>query len=218
MCAQYRIQSDLKKLARKYGLRLPYDPIDHTDRIMPHLFAPVIVQEAGELIFKEMNFSLIPSWSKERRPKFAIHNARFEDIETKPTWRGPFKTNHCVIPMTKFIEPIYKNEHAGWMVSFKRSDDGPMFAAGLYDQWVDKVTGEVIDSFTVITSEPLPLVKKVGHDRSPFFIKDSAWEKWLDKKVSDAASIKKLLNESKTDYDLVVEQDRQMRPGWEKRK
>jgi len=218
MCAQYRIQSDLKKIARKYGLRLPYDPIDYTDRIAPHILAPVIVQEGDELCFKEMNFSMIPSWSKERRPKFATHNARFEDIETKPTWRGPFKKNHCIIPMTKFIEPIYKNEHAGWMVSFKRSDDEPMFAAGLFDQWVDKATGEVVDSFTVITGEPLPFVKDVGHDRSPFFIKDSGWEKWLDGKISDSAQLKKFLTENKIDLDLEVERDRQMRPGWEKRK
>jgi putative SOS response-associated peptidase YedK len=218
MCAQYRIASDMKKLARRYGIQLPFDPVDYTDHIAPHLFAPVIVKERGELCFKKMNFSLIPNWSKERRPKFATHNARIEDIEAKPTWREPFRKNHCIIPMTKFIEPIYKNEHAGWMVSFKRSDENEMFAAGLYDQWVDRATGEVVDSFTIITGEPLPLVKTVGHDRSPFFIKDSSWNEWLDVKPQDALETKKQLQTHREEPDVQVERDRQMRPGWEKRR
>jgi putative SOS response-associated peptidase YedK len=208
----------MKKLARKYAIKLPFDPVDYTDRIAPHLFAPVIVKEGNEFCLKEMNFSLIPSWSKERRPKFATHNARIEDIETKPTWREPFKRSHCIVPMTKFIEPIYHNEHAGWMVSFKRTDDGELFAAGIHDQWVDKATGEVVDSFAIITGEPLPLVKQVGHERSPYFVNDQGWENWLKPQTRESAELKEVLKANKAEPELEMERDRQMRPGWEKRK
>ena len=76
--------------------------------------APAIVPVG----MKEMNFSLITSWSKERKPEFATHNARLfsedgDPIFKKPTWRGPFSSNHCVIPISKFVEPIYTGEYAG---------------------------------------------------------------------------------------------------------
>jgi putative SOS response-associated peptidase YedK len=200
-------------MARKYGFKLPYDPVDHTDRIVPHLVAPVIVKEGADLCFKEMFFSMVPSWSNERRPKFATHNARFEDVETKPTWREPFRKNHCLVPIDEYYEPIYKNEDAGWMVGFKRSDGEAMFAAGIFDQWVDKSTGEVIESFTILTTNPLPLVEKIGHDRSPFFIKESAFEPWLS-----GPEPKKVLTEGRDDLALEMTRDRPMRPGWEKRK
>jgi putative SOS response-associated peptidase YedK len=55
------------------------------ERIMPHKLAPVIVVEGTQKKLKLTNFSLIPSWSKERRVKFATHNARLETIAEMPT-------------------------------------------------------------------------------------------------------------------------------------
>ena len=51
-------------------------------RWKPQMLALVIVKSGNELMFKLMNFSLIPSWSRERRPKFATHNARLDGVAT----------------------------------------------------------------------------------------------------------------------------------------
>lgn len=217
MCASYMIKGDIHRLARLYGFETDIEPGEHTDRILPHRLGYVVVKN-GSLKIKPMSFSLIPSWSKERKPKFATHNARLESIDTKPTWRGPFIKNHCLVPMNGFFEPIYEGEHAGHMVRFGRKDGDYMFAAGLYDQWVSKETGEVVDSFSVITNDPIPFVAQVGHDRTPLFLKRSAWEPWLGQTDKKGPELKVWLTANVDEMEMEVQRDRPMRPGWEKRK
>lgn len=53
-----------------------------------------------------MRYSLVPNWSKEAKVKFATHNARLESIDEKPTWKTVFSEQHCLVPLTDFIEPI----------------------------------------------------------------------------------------------------------------
>jgi putative SOS response-associated peptidase YedK len=40
-------------------------------------------------------------------------------------------------------------------------------------------TGEVIDSFAIVTTEPDEFIKKTGHDRSPLFLPEAQWSHWL---------------------------------------
>lgn len=216
MCAQYMINSDLRKLER-FGIRVPNQIGEYTDRIVPHRLAPVVILENGEMVLREMQFALLPAWSKEARVKFATHNARLETIDSKPTWKRPFEKTRCLVPMTDFIEPIYEGEYAGYMVGFHAKGRTIMVAAGIWDRWVDRSTGEVIESFAVITDDPVPFVRERGHDRMPVFLGKENWTLWL----SEGASTKErkaLLATKPQHFDLDIYKDRPMRPGWEKRK
>ena len=51
--------------------------------------------------------------------------------------------------------------------------------AGLWDEWADKGTGEVLHTFTIITTEANELVKPI-HDRMPVILSPEAEELWLD--------------------------------------
>lgn len=53
-----------------------------------------------------------------------------------------------------------------------------MIAAGIFDQWIDKATGEVLDSFSILTHEPPKFVLDSGHDRCPVFLNNNAALKW----------------------------------------
>jgi putative SOS response-associated peptidase YedK len=212
------IKADIRRLARLYGFEIEQDPGEHTDHIVPHRLAPIVVKNGDKFQIKAMKFSLLPSWSKEPKVKFATHNARLETIDTKPTWKQPFLSKRCIVPMTSFIEPIYIGDYAGYMVEFRAAQDGTMFAAGIWDQWLNKQTGEVVESFAVITSDPIPFVEKIGHDRTPVFIQKSAWDSWLLDGKRDSNDLKQILTSSVDPVTLEVFRDRAMRPGWEKRK
>ncbi|MEK7690911.1 MAG: SOS response-associated peptidase family protein, partial [Bdellovibrionota bacterium] len=105
MCAQFMIKANLKELARRFGTReIPDADLvawKGAPRVVPYSLGPVWLP--GEL--KLMQFSLLPSWSKEKKVKFATHNARLDGVDTKPTWRKVFRERRCVVPMTDFVEP-----------------------------------------------------------------------------------------------------------------
>jgi putative SOS response-associated peptidase YedK len=100
-----------------------------------------------------MRFSLIPRWAKEPKLKFATHNARLETVLEKATWKDAFSHRHCLIPISGFIEPIYEGSLGGNMVEFQ-AKEGILFAAGIWEEWNNKVDGEVITSFSILTSDP----------------------------------------------------------------
>ena len=213
MCAQFDLKVLANALSLKYGIQIPEDFI-FEKRVTPHSLAPVITSSG----LKMMKFSLLPSWSKEPKVKFATHNARIETLNEKATWKIPFKKFHCLVPLTQFIEPIYISKYAGSMVAFSQANHELLTAAGLYDSWVNKQTGEVIESFTIITTEPPAFVAEVGHDRCPVFLKSSAFKEWLNPKDTEPDSLKKFLLNNQDLVDFTVKKDRDMRPGWEKRK
>ena len=93
-----------------------------------------------------------------------------------------------------------------------------MTAAGIWDQWVNKETGEVLESFSIITDEPPEFIEKMGHDRCPVFLKDEAFSDWVEPKTKKPDELKSILGEFRQKIDFAVTNDRPMRPGWEKRK
>lgn len=213
MCAQFTIKVQAPELEKHFGTPFPDSEYPLHNRILPHQSAIVVTHKG----FRKMNFSLIPSWSKEKRPKFATYNARLESIPEKPTWRKPFETKRCLIPITSFIEPIYENEHAGHMVGFSSPENPILMAAGIYDEWVDKETGEIIESFAIITSQPYEFILRNGHDRSPIFLKQHIQGEWLDPKPRNARDLIALLKHERTELNFNAEKDRPMRSGWQKR-
>lgn len=192
---------------------------DYTDKlIVPYTFAPVLVAENDVIEMIPMKFSLVPSWSPEPKVKFATHNARLESVDQKKTWKNPFIRRHCIVPMTDFIEPIYEGAHAGNMVSFHAPENQGLLAAGIWDEWADRKSGEVMASFAIITHDPLPFVEKQGHDRSPLFLQQEDAETWLTNTGEDEQELKRFLLEARNVPELEIENFRPMRPGWEKRK
>lgn len=228
MCAQYEIMAPRKAIVSGLKAKLAEEKLEWRERILPFSKAPVVVEEDGKRLIKLMQFSLLPAWSKERKVKFATHNARLfsfdekknQDIPIfeKPTWRSAFKSRHCLIPMTHFIEPIYSGSLAGHMVSFSDKSETLLVAAGLWESWVSKEDGEVIDSFTIITDDPISFVKKTGHDRSPLFLSDDAHAGWLDASSMEPKEMIEFLRDHKAKPTLQAEKDRALKAGWEKRK
>jgi putative SOS response-associated peptidase YedK len=209
MCAQYLLKSKVKELEKALGIKIDL-PLEWSERILPYAKEPAVTKDGVHL----MNFSLIPVWSKEPKMKFATHNARLETIDEKATWKRPFLKNHCFIPMNSFVEPIYEGKLAGNMIAFDA--DQLMYAAAIYDTWTNKKTGEVIDSFSIITSEPSAFVKKIGHDRQPIFLPLKKAIEW-ETLEGPPEKLKTFLKESAETPALETSVDRPLKSGWQKR-
>ncbi|MEA3456181.1 MAG: SOS response-associated peptidase [Campylobacterota bacterium] len=140
-------------------------------------------------IYTFANFGLIPHWMKEK--KAVSINARAETLSQKPSFREPFKHKRCLIPVNGFYEWKQERDHKVpyWIYS-KESD---FFAlAGLWDEWKDKESGEIVISSAIITAEPNELMKSI-HDRMPAILKPGDWKLWLDPDISEKEILHPLL-------------------------
>ena len=218
MCAQYTLKTSVSELTEKYEIHVPTSLTTINERFLPYQIAPVIVRSnAQDLKLTPMNFSLIPSWSKEPRVKFATHNARIETITDKPTWQIPFKKQHCLIPMSGFYESVYTGPLAGNVIQFSAQPDHLLFAAGIFDLWKDQETQKEIFSFSILTTEPSAFISDHGHDRSPIFLNFKDGIHWITLK-EDEKKMVEYLQTANLKPELLVSVDRALKAGWEKRK
>jgi putative SOS response-associated peptidase YedK len=104
------------------------------------------------------------------------------------------------------------------MVSFHTKKNDLLVAAGIWDEWVNKETGEVLESFAILTDEASPFVSETGHDRQPVFVDDQTANLWLRKTFDNPLQSVETLRKGKVQLDLGVEIDRPLKAGWEKRK
>jgi putative SOS response-associated peptidase YedK len=143
---------------------------------------PVIVRNSPNRML-EMQWGLIPSWSKEPRTRFSTINARAETIMTSPVFRGPFRSQRCLVPASGFYE--WQQTSQGKQPYCIRLKGAEVFAfAGLYDVWRDP-EGNELHSYTIITTTPNGLVTPI-HNRMPVILHRENEDAWLDKGTSVA--------------------------------
>ena len=61
----------------------------------------------------------------------------------------------------------------------------PMGFAGLWERWKDRVAGDVMHTFTIITGPPNELVAPI-HIRMPVIVPREAWRRWLGEEEAGA--------------------------------
>lgn len=219
MCSQYTLKVKPNEIQDELDLIVPDILVDSESRYLPHSSAPVIVNDKDRLKMVPMRFSLIPSWASEPKVKFATHNARIETILEKPTWKVPFVSKHCVVPMTSFYEAVYSGPLAGNMIRFRKDIDGTLYAAGIFDFWKDpEEPKNNFFSFSILTRDPSRFILEYGHDRTPLFIHANYVKEWLSIESKPPELIKQELLDNAFHPNFNVDVDRALKPGWEKRK
>ena len=164
------------------SLHLPEPPFFENYNVTPsqEILAIRKSPETGQPEYAMLHWGLVPFWSKNAKTKFPLINARSEGIETKPSFRGPFKHRRCIIPASGFYEWQKVGEHK--QPYFIRPVDGRYFAvAGLWDHWQGE-NGEVINSCAIITTTANTIMREI-HDRMPVILGKENLKTWLDPRV-----------------------------------
>ena len=155
--------------------------IEHTPRfnIAPTQMIPVIRQvENSSLRADLFKWGLIPSWSKDETIGYRLINARAETLAEKPAFRGAYKSRRCLIPADGFFEwVIIEGSKTKLPIYFFQKSREAFAFAGLWETWKSP-NGEVINSATIITTEPNALVGRF-HDRMPVILPNEAYTTWL---------------------------------------
>jgi putative SOS response-associated peptidase YedK len=148
--------------------------------VSPSQDVPVVrvVEKGAPRTLDLCRWGLIPSWSKDPSMGDRMINARAETAAEKPAFRTSFKRHRCLVVADGFYE--WKKMSSGrkqpcWI---HRKDGLPMAFAGLWARWKSP-EGQPLDTFTVLTTDPHPVVADV-HDRMPVILQPDAFGAWLD--------------------------------------
>ena len=108
-------------------------------------------------------WGLIPWFAKTRTLKYSTNNARAEELSAKASYKEPWKRGQrYIIPALTFDEPNWEAGKNVWW-RFKRADGDPWGLAGLWNRWTDPASGEVVESYTMLTlnADEHPLMRRM---------------------------------------------------------
>lgn len=196
MCGRFILVQKIEKLESRYNANavpgLDYSP---SFNISPGKSSLIIPADAPEKIMPAV-FGLTPFWAKKAMYLF---NARAEgdrnkdndtnykgarDIINKPSFRKPIRSQRCLVPADAFIEGTKKNGLSEPYLVFLKNKQRPFSFAGLYDDWLNPQTGEIMRSFSIITTTANELMQKIPHHRSPVILTPYQEKKWLSTKTA----------------------------------
>lgn len=194
MCGRYGFSiKDAREVIGRFDLINTLDEIDKLDthyNIPPGTLNPVVVNTSEGYKMGRFFWGLIPSWSKDDSFKFKTINARAEGIESKPTYRKPFKSQRCLVPATWYFE-WDKSTDPKTPYLIKMKDDHTFAFAGLYDVWKNP-EGKDVYSFTIITTEPNQLQGRI-HNRMPVILPKKDEKEWLNPDYTEPEQLTKFL-------------------------
>ncbi len=179
MCGRFEANIPKEKLIKKFGINnWQFDNYKPRYNIPPGTHVPIIRQLGEQRIVNAAFWGLIPSWSKDRKIAYRTINARSETVAEKPSFRAAYKRRRCMIPATGYYEWQKRDDNTKQPYWIGRKDKQPFAMAGLYEDWADTETGELIESCTIITKEADQEIRPI-HDRMPVILPDDDYDPWL---------------------------------------
>lgn len=147
-------------------------------------------------------WGLIPAWVKDEDGAKKIItqtlNARSESIFEKPAFRTSAKSKRCLV----YVDAFFEHHHfKGKTYPFQISaiDDSPLALAGLWEEWVNKTTGEIIPTLSIVTCKANSIMSKIHNNpklpeaRMPVILPRDKQNDWLAIYDEDSG-LQKLLN------------------------
>jgi putative SOS response-associated peptidase YedK len=180
MCGRFSQSSSAEEIAETFQVETVDLPPRYNVAPSQTVAAVLQLPDNSQRQLQWLRWGLIPAWSKDSSIGFKTINARAETVAEKPSYRSAFRQRRCLIPANGFYEwqrlEGSKSKKQPYFFSLREVD---LFAfAGLYESWASP-TGEIIKTFTVITTTANELVETI-HDRMPVILNSQDHDLWLD--------------------------------------
>ena len=155
MCSTYpmpsaaRVVQDLSAA----GLSVKSAPSLEAKTLYPRQTGLFLIQDpvSQSLVLRTGVWGLLPPFLDSPSCRFSTHNARAEEAARKPSFRDARRRGQiCLVPAQVFYEPRWETGRNVW-TPFSRADRGLWLIAGLYNDWIDRETGVIHPSYTMLT-------------------------------------------------------------------
>ncbi|MES2731930.1 MAG: SOS response-associated peptidase [Bacteroidota bacterium] len=194
MCGRFTLTQNLRQVEQHFGVKVAQaDEYHPTYNAAPTQYLPVITNLQSDTL-QFFRWGLIPHWAKEASMGNKMINARAETLTEKPSFKKLVTQKRCLVISDGFYEwQSLEGPAQGSLTSRKRkqpyhislASNGLFAFAGLWENWIDRNSGEVIPSFSIITTEANALVKEV-HDRMPVILSHADEALWLKDSISES--------------------------------
>jgi putative SOS response-associated peptidase YedK len=189
MCGRFTLQSPTDALFELFGVSVE-EELRPRFNVAPtqSVWAWRAPEGEGELV--ALRWGLIPFFAKDAKIGARMINARSETVSSKPSFRAAFKRRRCLIAADGFIEWKKMGDGSKQPFHIRRRDRRPFAFAGLWERWTSP-EAEVIESATILTTEPNDLVAEI-HDRMPVILEREDFGLWLDPQIQSRESLEVL--------------------------
>lgn len=165
--------------------------MDNTERLVKSDFIngfsypnlPVILDITPSIITSDFNWGVVPNWSKGLDFRKNTLNARIETVHEKPSYKS-ITQNRCLIIATAYYEWHWNDEKGNSKDKYQiNSQDSEIFTfAGLYNIGTNPENGEVLNTFTMVTTQANKLMQYVHNHkkRMPIMLNKEDENAWLD--------------------------------------
>ncbi len=187
MCYYSKQTTDAQTLENRFNLLPIGDLPINSDRFngFTNPLTPIITNTKKKNI-QLYSWGLIPSWAKDESFRKNTLNARIESLEEKPSYRNYIK-NRCLIVVDgfyewKWLDPAGKDK-LQYLITLPNEE---LFAfAGIYSSWTNKLTGEVINTYSMVTTAANELMAEVHNTkkRMPVILTKENEQDWLNPNV-----------------------------------
>jgi putative SOS response-associated peptidase YedK len=192
MCGRYVTVTRIREVESRFGVTAPFpDLLVPSANVSAGQAAPVITSEKpGELQFYQFGFT--PFWAKKN---MYVLNARCEGdhnpdddalftgargILEKPMFRKAIRSQRCLVIADAVIEGPKEEKLAKPYCVYLRNGRRPFAMAGIWDRWINEGTGEVVNSFAILTTAANELMRRIGHHRCPLILHPHQEKVWIE--------------------------------------
>ncbi len=200
MCGRYTLFVEQDDLEERFGAGFA-EPFSPRYNMAPGQRLPVITDDEPERI-QRFEWGLLPSWADDDAS--GLINARAETLDQKPSFREAYarrqqsrergERGRCLVLADGFYEWVETDDRTQpYRVAFE--DDRPFAMAGLWERWEPETTQtgldafgggaavegggpDVLETFTVVTTEPNDLVADLHH-RMAAILEPAGERRWL---------------------------------------
>lgn len=179
MCGRYAFYSPSEATAALFGVTAASEPARPAYNIAPTQNVAAVRRDQDdtpELV--SLRWGLVPFWAKDPAIGNRMINARAETVAEKPSFRAAFRNRRCLLLADGFYE--WRKVADGKTPYLISARDGQPFAfAGLWEDWLDKDSGEHLQTAAIITTAANEFMSRLHH-RMPVVLVPQSASRWLD--------------------------------------
>lgn len=202
MCGRLNVTDDvyLQVLVKSLGINLTITPLNPNRFVRAASPVQIIKEVNGVRSLEEATWWLLlePTDAGFKPSKYTSFNTRFDKLnDPRAAGFRPFRQSRCIIPAKGFGETEFVQQ-GNRKVPIHYYDliakTGALAFGGLYKEYLNKKTGEVVTGCSVITLPPHEKLKTIHSKASPMMLpQDRTMDDWLNPEISDIDMFNSLL-------------------------
>ena len=186
MCVFLSMRADKSNLQKRFNAEFLEEELFGRKYVQSAFEFPLwpVIPASRPTEIRLMSWGLVPSWIRDSHSASEIRkktvNSRAETLYEKPSFRKAAVSGHCLVLADGFFE--FRELNGKKYPYFIRLRDGRLFAmAGLSESWLDPETGELIPTFSIVTTVANPLMAVIHNTkkRMPVILPAEKEKDWL---------------------------------------